>query len=176
MVAVDHICVFSPARSAARRCPEALYFHKGAASHGRFPVFCIVQTNLVNAQGKSWTGEMDDRNRRVETHWKNAGVSCFTTPRLLFTDNQSSGFCTAFRTASSASGWPCKSLWFPFIGWSLVPEGYRETRHPFEIGQNSARLTTVRNAFYVILIIAHIYLISVCEFLLQSCHLVDIIK
>ena len=27
-----------------------------------------------------------------------------------------------------------------------------------------------------ILIIAHIYLISVCEFLLQSCHLVDIIK
>ena len=45
MVAVDHICVFSPARSAARRCPEALYFHKGAASHGRFPVFCIVQTN-----------------------------------------------------------------------------------------------------------------------------------
>lgn len=152
---------------------------KGAAGHGRLHVFYIVQTNFVNAQGKSWTGEMDYRNRRVETHCNNAGVSRFATPRHLFTDNRSSIFCTncpEFRTASSASGWPCKSLWFPFIGWSLVPEGYRETRHPFEIGQNSARLTTVRNAFYVILIIAHIYLISVCEFLLQSCHLVDIIK
>lgn len=103
---------------------------KGTVSHGRLPVFYIVQTNFVNAQGESWTGEMDDRNRRVETHWKNAGVSCFTTPRLLFTDNQSSGFCTAFRTASSASGRPCKSLWFPFVGWYLTSEGCRETRHP----------------------------------------------
>ena len=149
---------------------------KGAAGHGRLPAFYIVQTNSVNAQGKSWTGEMDDRNRRVETHCKNAGVSCFTTPRHLFTDNRSSGFCTVFRTASSASGWPCKSLRFPFIGWSLTPEGRRETRHPFESGQNPARLITVRNAFHVILIIAHIYLTNVCEFLLQSCHLVDILK
>lgn len=119
---------------------------------------------------------IDSLNHQAETHCKNARVSRFTTPRHLFIDNRSSGFCTAFRTVSSASGWPCKSLRFPFIGWYLTSEGCRETRHPFEIGQNSARLTTVRNAFYVILIIAHIYLISVCEFLLQSCHLVDILK
>ena len=42
-----------------------------------FLVFYIVQTNFVNAQGKSWTVEMDDRNHRVETHCKNAGVSRF---------------------------------------------------------------------------------------------------
>ena len=47
---------------------------------------------------------------------------------------------------------------------------------PFRDWIKFARLITVRNAFHVILIIAHIYLISVCEFLLQSCHLVDIIK
>ena len=112
MVAVDHICVFSTARSAARRCPEALYFHKGAVSHSMLPVFYIVQTNFVNAQGKNWTVEMDDRNNLAETHRKNAGVSRFTTPRHLFIDNRSSGFCTAFRTVSSASGRPCKSSEF----------------------------------------------------------------
>ena len=37
---------------------------KGTVSHGRLPVFYIVQTNFVNAQGESWTGEMDDRNLR----------------------------------------------------------------------------------------------------------------
>ena len=30
---------------------------KGAADHGGFSVFYIVQTHSVNAQGKSWTGE-----------------------------------------------------------------------------------------------------------------------
>ena len=30
---------------------------KGTVSHGRLPVFYIVQTNFVNAQGKNWTGE-----------------------------------------------------------------------------------------------------------------------
>ena len=59
---------------------------------------------------------------------------------------------------------------------SIMSKGCRETRHPFEIGQDSTRLITVRNAFHVILIIAHIYLMSVCEFLLQSCHPMDIIK
>ena len=185
MVAVDHICVFfassvsceaisgSSVSSPCKCC-------KVAAGHGRFPVFYIVQTNFVNAQGKNWTVEIDYWNNLAETHRKNAGVSCFTTPRHLFADSRSSGFCTVFRTVCSASGWPCKSLRFPFIGWYLTSEGGRETRHPFETEQDSARLITVRNAFPFILIIAHIYLISVCEFLLpfllQSCHLVDILK
>ena len=78
---------------------------KGAAGHGRLPVFYIVQTNFVNAQEKSWTGETDDRNHKAETHCNNAGVSRFATPRHLFTDNRSSGFCTAFRTVSSAIHW-----------------------------------------------------------------------
>ena len=62
MVAVDHICVFfasavgceaisgSAASSVCKCC-------KGTVSHGRLPVFYIVQTNFVNAQGKNWTGE-----------------------------------------------------------------------------------------------------------------------
>lgn len=62
MVAVDHICVFfassvsceaisgSSVSSPCKCC-------KGAAGHGRLPVFYIVQTNFVNAQEKSWTGE-----------------------------------------------------------------------------------------------------------------------
>ena len=107
MVAVDHIDIFASvvsceamsgsSGSSSYKCCE------GAVCHGRLPVF-IVQTNFVNAQRKSWTVEMDDRNNLAETHRKNAGVSCFTTPRHLFTDNWSSGFCTAFRTVSSASG------------------------------------------------------------------------
>ena len=44
---------------------------------------------------------------------------------------------------------------------TIMPEGCRVLRHPFEIGQNSTRLITVRNAFRVILIITHIYLMSV---------------
>ena len=180
MVAVDHIDIFASVVSceaiSGGSASSACKCFKGAVSYGRLPVFYIVQTNSVNAQGKSWTVEMDYRNNLAETHRKNAGVSRFTTPRHLFIDNRSSGFCTAFRTVSSASGWPCKSLRFPFIGWYLTSEGCRETRHPFEIGQNSTRLITVRNAFHVVLIIAHIYLISVCEFLLQSCHPMDIIK
>ena len=36
----------------------------------------------------------------------------FTTPRHLFIDNRSRGFCTAFRTVSSASGCPSKSSAF----------------------------------------------------------------
>ena len=62
MVAVDHICIFfasavsceaisgSSASSSCKCC-------KGAAGYGRLPVFYIVQTNSVNAQGKNWTGE-----------------------------------------------------------------------------------------------------------------------
>ena len=62
MVAVDHICIFfasavsceaisgSAASSVCKCC-------KGTVSHGRLPVFYIVQTNFVNAQGKNWTGE-----------------------------------------------------------------------------------------------------------------------
>ena len=115
MVAVDHIDIFasavgceaisgSAASSVCKCC-------KGAVSHGRLPVFYIVQTNFVNAQGKNWTGDKDCRNHLAETHCKNAGVSRFTTPRHLFTDNRSSGFCTAFRTASSASGCPWLETW-----------------------------------------------------------------
>ena len=59
---------------------------------------------------------------------------------------------------------------------SIMSKGCRETRHPFETEQASARLITARNTLHVILITAHIYLISVCEFLLQSCHPMDIIK
>ena len=82
MVAVDHICVFfassvsceaisgSSVSSPCKCC-------KGAAGHGRLPVFYIVQTNFVNAQEKSWTGETDDRNHKAETHCNNAGVSRF---------------------------------------------------------------------------------------------------
>ena len=73
MVAVDHICIFfasavsceaisgSAASSVCKCC-------KGTVSHGRLPVFYIVQTSFVNAQGKSWTGETDDRNYKAETH------------------------------------------------------------------------------------------------------------
>ena len=62
MVAADHICIFfasavsceaisgSAASSVCKCC-------KGTVSHGRLPVFYIVQTNFVNAQGKNWTGE-----------------------------------------------------------------------------------------------------------------------
>ena len=130
MVAVDHIDIFasavgceaisgSAASSVCKCC-------KGTVSHGRLPVFYIVQTNFVNAQGKNWTGE-----------------------KIIGTTGQ-------------------KHI-------AKMP-GCRVSRHPFEIGQNSTRLITVRNAFHVILIIAHIYLMSVCEFLLQSCHPMDIIK
>ena len=72
MVAVDHICVFSPARSAARRYPEALCLPPANAAKllqamAGF-LFYIVKTSFVNAQGKSWTGETDDRNHKAETH------------------------------------------------------------------------------------------------------------
>ena len=84
MVAVDHICVFSPARSAARRYPEALDLQPANTARVLQAMvvflFYIVQTNFVNAQGKSWTGEMNDRNHRVETHCNNARVSRFATP------------------------------------------------------------------------------------------------
>lgn len=62
MVAVDHICVFSPARSAARRYPEALHLQPANATKVLQTMagflFYIVQTNFVNAQGKSWTGDV----------------------------------------------------------------------------------------------------------------------
>ena len=108
MVAVDHIDIFASVVSCEAISGSSVSSFckccKGAVSHGGLPVFYIVQTNFVNAQGKSWTGEMDDRNRRVETHCNNAGVSCFTTPRHLFTDSRSSGFCTVFRTVCSVFG------------------------------------------------------------------------
>ena len=72
MVAVDHIDIFASAvsceaisRSAASSVCKCC---KGTVSHGRLPVFCIVQTNFVNTQGKNWTGETDDRNHKAETH------------------------------------------------------------------------------------------------------------
>ena len=107
MVAVDHIDIFANAvgceaisgYSVSSTCKCC----KGAASHSMLPVF-IVQTNFVNAQGKNWTVEIDYWNNLAETHRINAGVSRFTTPRHLFADSRSSGFCTVFRTASSASG------------------------------------------------------------------------
>ena len=109
MVAVDHICVFFASAVSCEAisggsASSACKCFKGAVSYGRLPVFYIVQTNSVNAQGKNWTVEMDYRNNLAETHRKNAGVSRFTTPRHLFTDNRSSGFCTVFRTVCSASG------------------------------------------------------------------------
>ena len=72
MVAVDHIDIFASAvgceaisgSSVSSPCKCC----KGAAGHGRLPVFYIVQANFVNAQGKSWTGETDDRNQKAETH------------------------------------------------------------------------------------------------------------
>lgn len=62
MVAVDHICVFcasavSCEAISGNSVPSFCNCCKVIACHGRFPVFCIVQTNFVNAQGKSWTGE-----------------------------------------------------------------------------------------------------------------------
>ena len=81
MVAVDHIDIFASVVSceaiSGGSASSACKCFKGAVSYGRLPVFYIVQTNSVNAQGKNWTGEVDDRNHRVETHCKNAGVSCF---------------------------------------------------------------------------------------------------
>ena len=57
MVAVDHICVFfASAVSCEAISGSSLSSFckccKGAVCHGRLPVF-IVQTNFVNAQGKS---------------------------------------------------------------------------------------------------------------------------
>ena len=148
---------------------------KDTVSHGRLPVFYIVQTNLVNAQGESWTVEMDDRNNLAETHRKNAGVSCFTTPRHLFTDNQSSGFCTVFRTVCSASGRPCKSSEFYSLDDPERQKGVAK-RDTLSRLDKIPRGITMRNTFHFILIIAHIYLTNVCEFLLHSCRLVDILK
>ena len=72
MVAVDHIDIFASAVSceaiSGSAASSVCKCCKGAVSYGRLPVFYIVQTNSVNAQGKNWTGEVDDRNRRVETH------------------------------------------------------------------------------------------------------------
>ena len=61
MVAVDHIDIFasavgceaisgSAASSVCKCC-------KGAVSYGRLPVFYIVQTDSVNAQGKTGLGK-----------------------------------------------------------------------------------------------------------------------
>ena len=90
--------------------------------------------------------------------------------------------CLRYEPDTTGKGRKCGL--FLLLGWyfsKVIPlwgafVNSAETRHPFETEQDSARLITVRNAFHVILIIAHIYLISMCEFLLQSCHLVDIIK
>lgn len=72
MVAVDHICFFASAVSweaiSGSSGSSACKYCKGAADHDGFSVFYIVQTHSVNAQGKSWTGETDDRNHKAETH------------------------------------------------------------------------------------------------------------
>ena len=62
MVAVDHICVFFASAVSCEAISESAASSvckccKGTVSHGRLPVFYIVQTNFVNAQGKNWTGE-----------------------------------------------------------------------------------------------------------------------
>ena len=62
MVAVDHICIFfaravscvvisGSSGSSSYKCCE------GAVCHGRLPVFYIMQTNFVNAQGKAGLGK-----------------------------------------------------------------------------------------------------------------------
>lgn len=73
MVAVDHICVFFASAVGCEAisggsASSACKYCKGAADHDGFSVFYIVQTHSVNAQGKSWTGETDDRNHKAETH------------------------------------------------------------------------------------------------------------
>ena len=61
MVAVDHIDIFASAVSceviSGYSVSSTCKCCKGTVSHGRLPVFYIVQTNFVNAQGKNWTGE-----------------------------------------------------------------------------------------------------------------------
>ena len=61
MVAVDHIDIFASAVSCEAMSGSSVSSFckscKGAVCHGRLPVFYIVQTNFVNAQGKNWTGE-----------------------------------------------------------------------------------------------------------------------
>ena len=117
MVAVDHICVFF-ASSVSCEAISGSYVSsfckccKGAVCHGRLSCFLHHANELCKRTGEKLDWRKDYRNRRVETHCNNAGVSRFTTPRHLFPDNRSSIFCTAFRTASSASGRPCKSSEF----------------------------------------------------------------
>ena len=57
MVAVDHIDIFASAVSceaiSGSAASSVCKCCKGTVSHGRLPVFYIVQTNFVNAQGKS---------------------------------------------------------------------------------------------------------------------------
>ena len=67
--------------------------------------FLYRANELCKRTGEKLDWGKDYRNHRAETHCKNAGMSRFTTPRHLFTDNRSSGFCTAFRTVSSAIHW-----------------------------------------------------------------------
>ena len=61
MVAVDHIDIFASVVSceaiSGYSVSSTCKCFKGAVSYGRLPVFYIVQTNFVNAQGKNWTGE-----------------------------------------------------------------------------------------------------------------------
>ena len=85
MVAVDHIDIFASAVSCEAISGSSVSSFckccKGTVSHGRLPVF-IVQTNFVNAQRKSWTGEMDCRNHQAETHWKMPGCRVSRHPGI----------------------------------------------------------------------------------------------
>ena len=130
---------------------------------------------LCKRTGEKLDWGIDYRNHRAETHCKNAGVSCFTTPRHLFIDNRSSGFYTAFRTVSSASGRPCKSSEFYSLDDPERQKGVAK-RDTLSRLDKIPHGITMRNTFHFILIIAHIYLTNVCEFLLHSCRLVDILK
>ena len=134
MVAVDHICVL-PQRGQLRgdiRILRILDLQMLQRYCKPWQASCFLHraNELCKRTGEKLDWGKDYRNHQAETHCKNAGVSRFTTPRHLFTDNRSSGFCTVFRTVCSVSGWPCKSLRFRFVGWYLTSEGCRETRHP----------------------------------------------
>ena len=95
-----------------KRCIFSLQMLQRYCKPWQASCFLHRANELCKRTGEKLDWGKDYRNHRAETHCKNAGVSRFTTPRHLFIDNRSSGFCTAFRTVSSASGWPCKSSEF----------------------------------------------------------------
>ena len=151
MVAVDHICIFfaravSCVVISGSSVPSTCKCCKGAAGHGRLPVFYIVQTSFVNAQGKSWTGERMIETTRQKHIEKMPGCRVSRHPGI------SSQITGQAASVQHSVRFPLPSV-APVnlpnsIHWMIfMSEGCRETRHPFESGQNSTRLITVRNTF-----------------------------